>query len=135
VTGPKRFLQVGKHSFDVDAVGNAGLIHGELATSDAKRGGRHERHRQASDFCRSDYGNSGYAFDGIDWKPPQGGVPFPCLHDEADAMHSLLVSRADKLVGCTEGCEFEVELKMIADTFSAYEAKRWPDGVVRGGKG
>jgi hypothetical protein len=64
---------------------------------------------------------------------PQGGVPFPCLHGEADAMHALLVLRADKLVGCTEGCEFEKELKMIADTVSASDAKRWPDGGVRGG--
>jgi hypothetical protein len=54
---------------------------------------------------------------------------------EADAMHSLLVLRADRLGGCTEGSEEETELKLIADTVCAYEAKRWPDGKVPGGKG
>jgi hypothetical protein len=54
---------------------------------------------------------------------------------EADAMHSLLVLRADKLGGFTEGSDEDTELKMIADTVSAYEAKRWTDGVVPGGKG
>ena len=64
--------------------------------------------------------------------PPAGAIP---ALPEADAMHSLLVLRADKLGGCTEGSDEETELKMIADTVSAYEAKRWPDGVVPGGKG
>ena len=41
----------------------------------------------------------GYAFDGIEWKSPSGPVQLPSLHDEADAMHSLLVLRADKLGG------------------------------------
>ena len=50
-------------------------------------------------------------------------------------MHSLLVLRADRLGGCTEGSEEETELKLIADTVCAYEAKRWPDGKVPGGKG
>jgi hypothetical protein len=50
-------------------------------------------------------------------------------------MHALLVLRADKLVGRTEDCEFEVELKIIADTIGAYEVKRWPDGGAPGGKG
>ena len=77
----------------------------------------------------------GYSFDGIAWNGPKAGAPFGAMETEADAMHALLVMRADKLVACTEGCEFEVELKMIADTVSAYEAKRWPNGVVPGGKG
>jgi hypothetical protein len=67
------------------------------------------------------------------WNAPSGGAPFPSLYDEADAMHALLILRADKLEGCTEGSEEETELKMIADTVEGYEAKRWPDGVVRGG--
>ena len=50
-------------------------------------------------------------------------------------MHALLVLRADKLGGCSEGSDEELELKMIADTVVAYEAKRWPDGKVPGGKG
>jgi hypothetical protein len=77
----------------------------------------------------------GYTFDGFVWNAPQGGVPFPSLQDEADAMHGLLVLRADKLEGCTEGSSEETELKMIADTAQAYEAKRWPDGIASGGKG
>lgn len=77
----------------------------------------------------------GYSFDGFVWNAPAGGVPMPSLYDQADAMHSLLVLRADKLDGCTEGSEEEAELKMIADTIETYEAKRWPDGKVSGGKG
>ena len=77
----------------------------------------------------------GYTFDGFVWNAPPGGVAFPSLYDEADAMHGLLVLRADKLEGCTEGSNEETELKMIADTVSAYEVKRWPDGVVPGAKG
>ena len=50
-------------------------------------------------------------------------------------MHSLLVLRADRLTGCIEGSVEELELKKIADTVGPYEAKRWPDGVVPGGKG
>jgi hypothetical protein len=76
----------------------------------------------------------GYTFDGFVWNAPGAGVPIPCLHDEADAMHALLIRRADKLEACTEGSDEKGELKMIADTVSAYEAKRWPDGVVPGGK-
>ena len=77
----------------------------------------------------------GYAFDGIAWTAPTGGAPISAADTEADAMHSLLVLRADKLAGCSEGSDEELELKMIADTVVAYEAKRWPDGKVPGGKG
>ena len=54
---------------------------------------------------------------------------------EADAMHALLVVRADDLVGCTEGSPEEAELERLADVIEAYEAKRWPSGKVAGGKG
>ena len=77
----------------------------------------------------------GYTFDGIEWSAPASGASSPSAHDDADAMHALLVLRADKLAGCTEGSEEESELKMIAETVCAYEAKRWPDGVVPRGKG
>jgi hypothetical protein len=77
----------------------------------------------------------GYAFDGIAWNAPSDGAATCTAQSEADAMHSLLVLRADKLAGSTEGSDEETELKMIADTVSAYEARRWPDGVVPGGKG
>jgi hypothetical protein len=75
----------------------------------------------------------GYAFSEGDWRAP--GPTAPALLDEADAMHALLVLRADKLGGCTEGSEEETDLKMISETVGAYEAKRWPDGKVPGGKG
>lgn len=54
---------------------------------------------------------------------------------EADAMHTLLVKRADELVGCTEGSPEEEELHTLADVIDAYEAKRWPDGKLPDGKG
>jgi hypothetical protein len=52
-----------------------------------------------------------------------------------DALHSLLVLRADRLEGCTKGSDEATEFRLIADTVEAYEAKRWPDGKVPGGKG
>jgi hypothetical protein len=52
---------------------------------------------------------------------------------EADAMHALLVVRADKLTGCNEGSPEEAELAFISDAVKAYEAKRWPDGKVQNG--
>ena len=60
---------------------------------------------------------------------------YQALAAEADALHSLLVLRADKLSTCSEGSEEETELQLIADTVIAYETKRWPDGKVPGGKG
>ena len=54
---------------------------------------------------------------------------------ESDAMHALLVKRANELVGCTEGSPEEEELRGLADVIDAYEAKRWPSGKVAGGKG
>jgi hypothetical protein len=54
---------------------------------------------------------------------------------EADALHALLVLRADELMGCTEGSPEEAELEAIADAIEGYEAIRWPEGKVPGGKG
>jgi hypothetical protein len=54
---------------------------------------------------------------------------------EADAMHALLIKRADELVGCIEGSPEEAELSALADVIDAYKAKRWPSGKVAGGKG
>ena len=54
---------------------------------------------------------------------------------EADAMHALLVRRADDLEGCSEGSPEQAELASIVDAIGAYEEKRWPLGKVPGGKG
>jgi hypothetical protein len=77
----------------------------------------------------------GYTFDGFQWHAPASGSVSTAGRDDADAMHALLVLRADKLAGCPEGSEEDLELKMIGETVGAYEAKRWPDGKVPGGKG
>ena len=50
-----------------------------------------------------------------------------------DCMHGLLVARADALEA--EGSPEEAELAALADAIEAYEAVRWPDGKVPGGKG
>jgi hypothetical protein len=54
---------------------------------------------------------------------------------EADAMHALLVHRADRLAGCTEGSPEEQELSEIVSALDAYERKRWPEGKIPSGKG
>jgi hypothetical protein len=54
---------------------------------------------------------------------------------EADAMHALLIKRADELAGCIEGSSEEGELSALADVIDAYEAKRWPNGKATRGKG
>ena len=52
-----------------------------------------------------------------------------------DRMHELLVTRSDALEGCAEGSPEEAELAALADAIEAYEAVRWPEGKVPGGKG
>ena len=64
-----------------------------------------------------------------------GQVALSRLTKEADAMHALLVLRADALMGCIEGSPEEEELSIITDAIEAYEAKRWPNGKEPGGKG
>ena len=54
---------------------------------------------------------------------------------ESDAMHCVLVQRADMLEGCPKGSVEEAELEGIVDAIESYEAKRWPEGKVPGGKG
>jgi hypothetical protein len=72
----------------------------------------------------------GYVFHERDWTGPTIPSTF-----ETDAMHALLVLRADAIEGFTDGSEEERELAMIADALEAYEAKRWSDGKEPGGKG
>ena len=54
---------------------------------------------------------------------------------EPDRMHSLLIERADALMGCTGGSDEEAELERLTIAIEAYEAKRWPSGKTMGGKG
>ena len=61
-----------------------------------------------------------------------GGLPH---WPEDDAMHSLLIQRADVLIGCTDGSADQDELEAIGEALEAYEALRWPDGKADGGKG
>ena len=53
----------------------------------------------------------------------------------ADKLLALLVARADSLVGSPEGSPEDQELEAIIDAIEAYEAARWPEGAVEGGKG
>ena len=81
----------------------------------------------------------GYSYQGEEWVPasalPAAADARSIMTAEADAMHGVLVQRADALEGCTEGSEEEAELKTIVDTIEAYEAVRWPLGRELGGKG
>jgi hypothetical protein len=80
----------------------------------------------------------GYKLSLVDgWTPPKNLGVTPPIHTsaEADAMHTLLMARADALEEYTDGSPEEAELKAIADALVAYEAKRWPYGKEAGGNG
>jgi len=49
-------------------------------------------------------------------------------------MHALFVARTDELMSCTGGSPEEAELAALADAIGGYEAVRWPDGMIEGGK-
>jgi cytoskeletal protein CcmA (bactofilin family) len=61
-----------------------------------------------------------------------GEAPAPAI---TDALHVLLVKRADDLEGCPKGSDEESELEAVTDAIKAYEAVRWPHGKISGGKG
>jgi hypothetical protein len=75
-----------------------------------------------------------YTFNSIEWNAPGRGIVAQALRDESDAMHALLVLRADKIEGYAENSEEENEFTMICEVIETYEAKRWPEGKVPGGK-
>jgi hypothetical protein len=75
----------------------------------------------------------GYTFASSEWKAP--GTAAPSMVPSADAMHGLLMRRADALAGCTEGSDKERELEAITDALENYEVIRWPEGKIPGGKG
>jgi len=80
----------------------------------------------------------GYTFSLADgWTAPGAAAasdvgPFKTA---ADAMHAVLMCRADALQGCTEGSAEEAELERIVDVIETYESKRWSDGNEPGGRG
>jgi hypothetical protein len=77
-----------------------------------------------------------FTFNGIDWVATSGSpAETSLLTTEADAMHALLMFRADELGGCAEGSVEATELETITDTIERYEAERWPSGRADGGKG
>ena len=74
----------------------------------------------------------GYTFAAGDWMQPANDTAVPAI---TDALHALLVKRADAIAMPNEGSPQEAELAYITDAIEAYEAVRWPNGKTVGGKG
>jgi hypothetical protein len=64
--------------------------------------------------------------------PTNNAAPDPAI---TDALHALLVKRADDLEGCAERSDGERELTAMTNAIEAYEAIGWPLGRTRDGKG
>jgi hypothetical protein len=63
----------------------------------------------------------GYSYQSGHWRPPAGAAPLAQpMTEGADAMHGVLMHRADTVGGCSEGSDEEVELKAIVDPIDAY---------------
>jgi hypothetical protein len=64
----------------------------------------------------------GYTFSGSEWVPPSNGGPLASVPAKGDdAMHVLLVKRADELANCTEGAIEEWELAAVSTAIEAFE--------------
>jgi hypothetical protein len=70
----------------------------------------------------------GYVFRDGHWCAPDE-VAQISRTTAADALHALLVARADALMSCTEGSAEEGELEAITDAIEAYESVHEP-GLV-----
>ena len=82
--------------------------------------------------------SQGYRFENGAWTRTRPFTPdfgVDGLTADAEAMHALLILRADALSGHTENSDEAAELETITDTIERYEAKRWPNGRADGGKG
>jgi hypothetical protein len=55
--------------------------------------------------------------------------------DITDKMLAYLVERADQLADRADSPRAEAELERVVNMIEAYEAERWPQGKVVGGKG
>jgi len=66
----------------------------------------------------------GLAWHGGTWRTVGGGD----LIAEADAMHAMLVRRADDLEGCSNGSPEQAVLASIVYAIEAYEEKTLADG-------
>jgi hypothetical protein len=76
----------------------------------------------------------GYTFAAGDWMDSNED-PRAVMPANTDQLHALLIARADALIGCPEESCGAAELEAITDAIDAYEAVRWPNGKVAGGKG
>lgn len=71
----------------------------------------------------------GYRWSGTEWTAPAAPGAEPSeLIAAADAMHGVLMDRAEALAGCIEDGTGEAELEAVGEALEAYEAARWPTG-------
>ena len=75
----------------------------------------------------------GWVFCDGHWQGPQRSER--ACETAADAMHGVLMDRAEELLGCIEGSDEEKELMATGEALERYEAVRWPYGKIAGGKG
>jgi hypothetical protein len=76
----------------------------------------------------------GYTFAAGDWMQPAND-PTAVAPVITDALHTLLVARADAPMSCPEESVGACELQAITDALEPYEAVRWPTSRVDSGKG